>query len=124
MLNARDRKAVELEPIEGLPENAARQFRLTFDRSKMQSGKVSVSRVDGNYRLHYAEGDDRRDPLLEYVPFQVHIGLIGAQERSLFVDINANQKGLNSSHLTIMQAKLTPEQLEIRDNLIAGSPSG
>jgi len=117
VLNARDRKAVELEPIEGLPENAARQFRLTFDRSKMLGGKVSVSRVDGNHRLHYAEGDDRRDPLLEYVPFQVHIGLTRAQERSLFVDINANQKGLNSSHLAIMQAKLTPEQLEIRDNL-------
>jgi hypothetical protein len=28
-------------------------------------------------------------------------------------DINGNQKELNSSHLAIMQSKLTPEQLEI-----------
>src|SRR5271166_134768 len=113
VLNARDRKAIDLEPIEGLPESAAKQFRLTFDRSKMPPGKVSVSRVDGNHRLHYAEGDDRRDPLLEHAPFQIHIGLDRAQERALFVDINANQKGLNSSHLATMQSKLTPEELEI-----------
>lgn len=117
VLNIRDRKVMELDPIDGLPEGAAEQFRLTFDRTKMQSGRVSVSRVDGNHRLHYAEGDDRRDPLLDHIPFQVHIGLDRAQERSLFVDINANQKGLNSSHLAIMQSKLTPEELEIRDNL-------
>ena len=58
----------------------------------MQPGKVSVNRVDGNHRLHYVEGDDRRDPLFEHVPFQIHIGLDRAQERSLFVDINANQR--------------------------------
>jgi hypothetical protein len=37
-----------------------------------------------------------------------------AQERSLFVDINANQEGLNTSYLAKMQSKLTPEQLEIK----------
>jgi hypothetical protein len=39
-----------------------------------------------------------------------------AQERSLFVDINANQEGLNTSYLAIMQSKLTPEQLEIKSS--------
>jgi len=103
--------------MEGLPDGAGKQFRLTFDRNKMPGGKVSVSRVDGNHRLHYSEGDDRRDPLLEHIPFQLHVGLSRDQERQLFVDINANQKGLNTSHLAIMQSKLTPEQLEIRDHL-------
>ena len=117
VLNVRDKKVIELEQVEGLPEGAAKQFRLTFDRARMHDGKVAVSRVDGNHRLHYAEGDDRRDPLLEHIPFQLHIGLSRDQERLLFVDINANQKGLNSSHLAIMQTVLTPEQLEIRDHL-------
>ena len=78
--------------------------------------KVYVSRVDGNHRLYYARGDDRREPLLVAVPFQIHVGLTREQERSLFVDINSNQKGLNSSHLQIMQSRLTDEEREIRDN--------
>jgi DGQHR domain-containing protein len=117
VLNVRDKRVIELEPIEGLPDGVAKQFRLSFDRNKMSGGKVSVSRVDGNHRLYYAEGDDRRDPLLQNIPFQVHIGLSRDQERQLFVDINANQKGLNSSHLAIMQTTLTPDELEIRDHL-------
>ncbi len=117
VLNVRDKKVIELVPIEGLPEGTSKMFRLTFDRAKIQGSKVSVSRVDGNHRLRYAEGDDRREPLLENIPFQLHIGLTRAQERSLFVDINANQKGLNTSHLAIMQSKLTPEQLEIKNHL-------
>ena len=32
------------------------------------------------------------------------------------MDINSNQKGLNSSHLEIMQSRLTDEEREIRDN--------
>jgi hypothetical protein len=44
-----------------------------------------------------------------------------AQERSLFVDINANQEGLNTSYLAIMQSKLTPEQLEIQIISTGGS---
>jgi DGQHR domain-containing protein len=117
VLNVRDKKVIELERIEGLPDGAAKLFRMTFDRNRMHAERVSVSRVDGNHRLHYAEGDERREPLLEFIPFQVHIGLSRDQERQLFVDINANQKGLNTSHLAIMQSKLTPEQLEIRDHL-------
>ena len=78
-------------------------------------GAVYVSRVDGNHRLQYGNGDNRRPPLSAYIPFQIHIGLTQDQERSLFVDMNSNQKGLNTSHLSIMQSKLTPEQEEIRD---------
>jgi len=45
------------------------------------------------------------------------VGLSREQERALFVDINANQKGLNTSHLAIMQHRLTAEELEMRDHL-------
>jgi hypothetical protein len=83
----------------------------------MKDGKVYVSRVDGNHRLFHAAGDERRDPLLTEAPFQLHVGLSQDQERSLFVDINSNQKGLSSSHLAVMQNRLSPEEIEIRDHL-------
>jgi DGQHR domain-containing protein len=123
VINVRDKKVIEMEPIDwrldGQTESAAPEaklYRLRFDLSKMTGSKVSVSRVDGNHRLEYGAGDERRQPLMASVPFQVHIGLTRDQERSLFVDINANQKGLNSSHLAILQGRLTPDEMEIRDH--------
>lgn len=127
VINVRSKGVIEIEPIDPpLNGDAAaagiQLYRLRFDLSKMTGNRVFVSRVDGNHRLEYAAGDERRQPLMESVPFQVHIGLSREQERSLFVDINANQKGLNSSHLAIMQGRLTPEEMEIkghRDRWIA-----
>lgn len=112
VLNVRDKKSVEIERIDGAP-----LVRLKFDLEKMRDGKVHVSRVDGNHRLFYAAGDERRDPLLPSAPFQIHVGLTREQERALFVDINSNQKGMNTSHLATMQTKLTPEEQEIKDHL-------
>ena len=109
VLNVRDKRILESK------ENG-QELRMRFDIGDMSGAKVYVSRVDGNHRLYYAKGDDRRAPLLSEVPFQIHIGLTREQERSLFVDINSNQKGLNSSHLQVMQSKLTEEEREIRDN--------
>ncbi|UOF91029.1 DGQHR domain-containing protein [Fodinisporobacter ferrooxydans] len=117
VLNIRNKKVLELEKIEISVEDPTLEIvRLRFDLTKLGSG-VAVSRIDGNHRLFYAAGDDRRQPILTHVPFQIHIGLDREKERSLFVDINANQKGLNSSHLAIMQSKLTDEQKEIKDHL-------
>lgn len=115
VLNVRDRRVVEIEPI-GDATDGPKRYRLRFDLEKMRDGKVAVSRVDGNHRLFYAPGDDRREPLLAYCPFQIHVGLTREQERALFVDINANQKGLNTSHLAIMRGRLTPEEEEIRSH--------
>jgi DGQHR domain-containing protein len=114
VLNVRDKRVLDLEEIGS--QNGVKLFRLSFDLDKMRDGKVVVSRVDGNHRLYYAAGDDRRDPLMVPAPFQIHVGLSREQERSLFVDINANQKGLNTSHLAIMRARLTPEEQEIKDH--------
>lgn len=112
VLNVRDKKILKIEET---GDNGT--TRLKFDIGEMRSGKVYVSRVDGNHRLFYAAGDDRRDPLLTDAPFQIHLSLTQEQERSLFVDINSNQKGLSSSHLSVMQSRLTEEEIEIRDHL-------
>ncbi len=113
VLNVRDKKLLKIE--EG--PDGTQVVKLQFQISEMKEGKVYVSRVDGNHRLFHAAGDDRRDPLLADAPFQIHVGLSQDQERSLFVNINSNQKGLSSSHLAVMQNRLSPEEIEIRDHL-------
>lgn len=110
VLNVRDKRVLKID------ESGTLSI-LHFSVSDMKDGKVYVSRVDGNHRLFYAVGDERRQPLLSEVPFQIHVGLSQEQERSLFVDINSNQKGLSSSHLAVMQNRLTAEETEIRDHL-------
>lgn len=112
VLNVRDKRVLKTEEV-----NGSSIVKLQFALPEMKEGKVSVSRVDGNHRLYYAAGDDRRDPLLTEIPFQIHVGLTQDQERSLFVDINSNQKGLSSSHLAVMQNRLSPDEIEIRDHL-------
>ena len=112
VLNVRDKNVLEIQPVED-----SNEFLLRFNVSAMEADKVFISRVDGNHRLYYAAGDDRRDPLLADAPFQIHVGLKRKQERSLFVDINGNQKGLNTSHLAVMQSRLTDEEKEIKDHL-------
>jgi len=112
VLNVRDKKILKVQETDG-----GQSVRLQFTISDMKDGRVYVSRVDGNHRLWHAAGDDRRDPLLAETPFQIHVGLTQDQERSLFVDINSNQKGLSSSHLAVMQNRLSPDEIEIRDHL-------
>lgn len=111
VLNVRDKTILRLN------DNPSGASTLHFSVEDIKKGKVYVSRVDGNHRLFFAAGDERRDPLLAEIPFQIHVGLSREQERSLFVDINSNQKGLSSSHLAVMQNRLTADEIEIRDHL-------
>jgi DGQHR domain-containing protein len=116
VLNVREKSAVTIEPLQD-GEGSAELVRIRFNIAKCAAeGKIAVSRVDGNHRLFYAAGDDRREPMLAQAPFQLHVGLTREQEASLFVDINANQKGLNTSHLSVLRSNLTEEEREIRDH--------
>jgi DGQHR domain-containing protein len=117
ILNVRDKKFVQIEEIENISIDGIKMYRLRFDLDLIGSNKVRVSRVDGNHRLFYAAGDKLRNPIQALAPFQLHIGLSRDQERALFLDINANQKGLNTSHLSIMRGMLTPEQEKIKNQL-------
>ncbi len=118
VLNVRDQKLIKVQELFTDPTTGNKVYNLKFDLSAISDeNKVYVSRVDGNHRLFYAAGDEKRNPLLINAPFQLHIGLTRDQEGSLFVDINANQKGLNTSHLALLQHRLTDEELEIKNHL-------
>jgi len=117
ILNVRDKAVVQVERDDG---NAV----LTFDLDKiLKARSVKVSRVDGNHRLMFGAGDGKgRPPIEAAVPFQLHVGLTPDQEASMFTDVNANQKGLNTSHLTWLRHRLTAEELELelhRDRVFA-----
>lgn len=119
MLNVRDEDVVAVEPLNMGRQKKMKAVRFTFNldaiQDAIQAGKIAVSRMDGNHRLFYAGGDDKREPIMRPVPFQLHVGLSPEQEANLFVDVNANQKGLNSSHLHILRSRLTPDEVELRD---------
>lgn len=73
---------------------------------------ISISRVDGNHRLHYAHGNEPEyEPLDRTVSFCMAIGLSRKQEIALFRDINDNQKAMNTSHLDNIEVRLTREDV-------------
>lgn len=112
VLNVRDKTAVKIvEAGDGWID-------MIFDCDRLRDApKVIVSRIDGNHRLEYtAGGTKRHTPLQIEAPFQIHVGLRPDQEAKLFLDINANQKGLNTSHLSWLRSRLTEEEEEIRQH--------
>jgi len=94
---------------------------LFIDMAKVENGltapKIAISRVDGNHRLHYADGATKGYPMLEkQVSFCLAYGLKLDEEISLFRDINNNQKRMNTSHLDKIEVQLSPEEKLQREN--------
>jgi DGQHR domain-containing protein len=84
---------------------------LEIDVDKIaSSNKVKISRVDGNHRLHFADGKTKDYPALEKeVSFCLAYDLKLDKEISLFRDINNNQKRMNTSHLDNIEVRLSKE---------------
>jgi DGQHR domain-containing protein len=81
-----------------------------------KSRTIAISRVDGNHRLHYADGSQADFPQVDKnVSFCMTVGLTPEQEIILFRDINDNQMRMNTSHLDNIEARLTPEETLKRD---------
>lgn len=78
---------------------------------------IAISRVDGNHRLHYADGSHKSYPPIDRtVSFCLALQLTLEEEISLFRDINNNQRRMNTSHLDNIEARLTPEErLKVED---------
>ena len=76
-----------------------------------QSEDVLISRVDGNHRLHYADGREKGYSRIEkMVSFCLAFDLSREEEIQLFKDINKNQKPMSTSHLDGIEVRLTPEE--------------
>ena len=94
-----------------LPNSHNKFGYLEIDLTKISnSNKVHVSRVDGNHRLHFADGRNKDYPEIDKeVSFCLAYDLTLEQEILLFRDINNNQKRMNTSHLDNIEIRLSKE---------------
>jgi DGQHR domain-containing protein len=112
LLTVRESNVIHLTPIDdvrGVYELEIFENLITKDRPRPQ-----ISRTDGNHRLHYAGGDARAnfEPLHDvYVPFAITVNLSPDDEALLFMDVNDNQRSMNTSHLAQLRHRLTEEEI-------------
>ena len=84
---------------------------LTVDLDALaRKRKIAISRLDGNHRLHYADGHVPGYPKIDsFVPFSMALNLSLDQENKIFRDINNNQRKMSTSHLDNITVRLTEE---------------
>ncbi len=76
-----------------------------------RSDEIHISRIDGNHRLHFADGNTEGfPPITKVVSFCLAIDMTREEEIKLFRDINNNQRRMNTSHLDNIKLRLTSEQ--------------
>lgn len=80
-----------------------------------RSDAIKISRLDGNHRLHFADGHEEGYPRLNTpVSFCMALNLTLDQEIKLFRDINNNQRRMNTSHLDNISLRLSSDQVIAR----------
>lgn len=80
-----------------------------------RSEQIKVSRVDGNHRLHFADGHENGFPrLTNIVSFCLAVDVSQDQEIKLFRDINNNQRRMNTSHLDNIDLRLSDSRVVAR----------
>jgi DGQHR domain-containing protein len=81
------------------------------DASIDRTQDIIISRVDGNHRLHLADGKTEDVPPIDRpVSFCLAMGLTRLEEIALFRDINDNQKSMDTSHLDKIELRLLGEE--------------
>ena len=74
------------------------------------SEQIDISRIDGNHRLHFADGKSEGYPAItKTVSFCLAIDIDLDTEIKLFRDINNNQRRMNTSHLDNIKLRLDTE---------------
>jgi DGQHR domain-containing protein len=107
-LCARKKDVITFYPSQELPDLGVLEIDL---KAVEGSGTISISRVDGNHRLHYGDGKQSGYSRIEkLVSFCLAYGLSREEEIQLFKDINDNQRRMNTSHLDRIEVRLTPEE--------------
>ena len=108
-LCARKKNVVTFQPVS--PECPDLGVLEVDSKALLRASGIAISRVDGNHRLHYADGKEsgysRVDSLIS---FCLAYDLTIEEEIQLFKDINQNQKPMNTSHLDGIEVRLTPEE--------------
>jgi DGQHR domain-containing protein len=107
-LCARDAKAFSFKPESENSDFGILTLNLLYI---FKSKEIAISRVDGNHRLHFADGrEEGFAPIDRVVSFCLAVSLSLNDEITLFRDINDNQRRMSTSHLDNIEARLTPEE--------------
>jgi DGQHR domain-containing protein len=113
-LSVRSKNVIKYKPLNANAEYGT----LTIDLSDVDTKEnIAIARVDGNHRLHYADGKDKKFPAIEkLVSFCLAYDITNEEETILFKDINDNQKPMNTSHLDNIEVRLTSKTTLKRKN--------
>jgi len=117
ILNVRDTSVID----KPLPVDEQHNiFKIVVHEERIDKNRElpQISRTDGNHRLFYGEGHPKyKWPALDVpTPFAITIGLGRPQETDIFVDINHNQRAMDTSHLLHLRTRLTDsEDLATKD---------
>ena len=107
-LCVRDQSVIEISSLS--KDKSFCELKIYLDSIETRKG-ISISRVDGNHRLHFADGrSEGFPPLDKTVSFCLAYDLSLEQEIRLFRDINNNQRRMNTSHLDKIETRLTEEE--------------
>jgi DGQHR domain-containing protein len=110
ILNVRDKNVISIKPL----NETQHLYKITVDEGLLDKSlpRPQISRTDGNHRLFYGAGDTEYNwpPLDVSTPFSITIGLTAEEEAAVFVDINHNQKAMNTSHLAHLKSRLTDSE--------------
>lgn len=116
-LALRDPSILVFEPFEGNGVFGS----IRVDLLKAHAAKdIKISRVDGNHRLHFADGETVGFPkIVKMVSFCIAIGISKDEEIKLFRDINNNQRRMNTSHLDNIKLRLTDQTvIAVEDRML------
>ena len=108
-LCARNKTTLTFTPLsDETPDIGFLEFNL---RHIPNSKSIGISRIDGNHRLHFADGRQQGYSRIDATSsFCIAYDLSREDEIQLFKDINKNQKPMNTSHLDGIEVRLTPEE--------------
>jgi DGQHR domain-containing protein len=120
VLNIRRLRGVKVDVV-SKAKGGGEFVKIHIDLNLLELREVnpSISRVDGNHRLHFAAGDQKRKlkPLTHISgPFAITLQLSREQELRIFRDINKEQKPMNTSHLDNIFVRLSPAEKLFGDN--------
>jgi len=112
ILNIRDRSVID-EPVPVDEQHNLFKIVVHEDRIDKNRPRPQISRTDGNHRLFYGAGHPKYNwPALDVpTPFAITMGLEIPQETDIFVDINHNQRAMDTSHLLHLQTRLTTSEV-------------
>jgi DGQHR domain-containing protein len=107
-LCARDKRVLSFEPTG--TNGTFGVLSVDVERAR-RPDRITISRVDGNHRLHYASGGIEGYPeIRKSVSFCITQAITLEQEIELFRDINNNQRRMNTSHLDNIEVRLSKEE--------------